>query len=530
MLNLFKLSLFSLILIFPLISGCRTQVISDTVDLPSNSEDLPLFFKTIDYESCFPNGMQYWKLKKNGKQGNYYLLLWENSEGHTISLKYGMVTPKTLAEMYKGLSSELDKSLKTRGGNTIEIKRFFGVGVINETERDHSLNILYATPEEVYLWKYTTPKTFGGSAWDYIAKVRKVAREHQYDVALRHGNITMRHWESSIHEFARLLRNDNDQRTEIVYTQVLQTNPNNYDAHMEFTSITDDREKIIQSAQVVYDNAEEKELIDASARILKKDIPSLIQYPMLGPADKGLKVVLIPLSPCNPWLLKDIATVYEEITSIPVIVRQLPVTWDPPEPSRSTYRPMLEQIASNILKTKSDFTYWPLAKLKEEIMKKAQEQGPQSVWFIRQLFKRMDEKGYQWDAEPLVHWLSAAISSKFSQDSDTMVVGITGLDIYARDAKYVFSSFGGQGNSPVSILSYARMTAKLTGQNQSRKLLVERTAKELVPAGFKKLRIPRSIDPTCPYSYANSLRRVDEKSLTLSDQVKKEIQRRKHDK
>ena len=188
----------------------------------------------------------------------------------------------------------------------------------------------------------------------------------------------------------------------------------------------------------------------------------------------------------------------------------------------------LERIASNIWKTKSDFTDWSLSKLKEEIMNKAKEEGPQAVTSINQIFKRMEDAGYQWDAAPIMSWLSQEIATCFSKDPNTMVVGITELDIYSRGTNFVFSLYGGLNDSPVSILSYAKMRAKLTGENQSRKRLTERAAKELVPASLKRLGITRSVDPSCPYSYSSGLQRLEEKTMNLSEPVKKEIERIKN--
>lgn len=125
-------------------------------------------------------------------------------------------------------------------------------------------------------------------------------------------------------------------------------------------------------------------------------------------------------------------------------------------------------------------------------------------------------------------WLSQAIDPYFSKDPNTMVVGITELDIFSGETNFVFSVYGGLNSSPVSIMSYAKMRAKLTGENQYRKRLTERAAKELVPASLKRLNISRSMDPSCPYSYSSGLQRLEEKTLNLSEPVKKEIERIKN--
>ena len=491
----------------------------------SNAEGSSELFEAIKQEPFFPGGISEWNLKKNIKGANYFLLQWENSSKHAITLRYRNATPNTIQFVYQGMAEELDKKLKEVGGNIVTLSEFFAVVIINDTQWNHSVNLLYGTPEGSYFWKYKIPNTFNADHEKYIAGITSVARKNQYEVALKYGNIIMGRWGGPVHEFARLMAIQNPPRAKIVYKNLLQTSPSNYEAQIEYTSITKNLEEAKQSAQIVARDAEDKNLLNAAAKILNKDIPEISSYPLFSEKDNGLKVILIPLEPCNPWLLDEIAKKYEKITTIPVVIRRLPVNWTAPEPSRSAYRPYLEIIASNIWKTKSDFGEWPLSKLKDEIMKKAKEEGPQAVTTINQIFKKMAEGGYQWDADPIMGWLSQAIPPFFSNDPNTMVVGITELDIFSGETNYVFSVYGGLNDTPVSILSYAKMRAKLTGENQSRKRLTERTAKELVPASLKKLGIARSIDPSCPYSYSSGLQRLEEKSTNLSEPVKNEIER-----
>nr|WP_320012432.1 hypothetical protein [uncultured Desulfobulbus sp.] len=508
----------------------HTIIVLSFLFLPpiSNAKDLPKFFESIRQETLFPNGINEWKLQKNIEGENYFLLQWENPSKHEITLKYREATPNTIQAVFQGMGEEIDKNLKQVGGNIVRLKEFFAVILINDTQWNHSVNMLYGTPEGAYFWKYKVPNTFETDYENYITAITQVARKHQYDVALKYGNVVMGRWGGPVHEFAKLLAGKNDPMTKDVYKHLLQTSPSNYDAQIEYTSITSNKDEASQSARIVERDAEEKTLLNTAAKILNKDIPTLTSYPFLNVKDKGLKVILIPLDPCNPWILDEISETYEKITSIPVIVRRLPVNWTAPEPTRSAYRPYLEKIASNIWKTKSDFSNWPLSKLKDEIMKKAEEEGPQAVTSINQIFKKMDEAGYQWDVDPIMNWLSQAIVPYYSKDPNTMVVGITELDIFSGETNFVFSVYGGRQNSLVSILSYAKMRAKLTGENQSRKRLTERAAKELVPASLKKLNIPRSTDPSCPYSYSSGLQRLEEKTLNLSEPVKKEIERIKN--
>ena len=494
----------------------------------SSGGDLPPFFDAAEQASFFPDGMGEWKLKTNVKQGNDHLLEWKNASRHEMTLRYRAAGPNTITAVYKGMGEEIDRKIKQTGGTILILKEFFAVIQINDTRRKHSVNLLYGTPAGVYFWTYKVPNTFGTDHGAYIAALEFAARKHQYDTALKYGNVVMGRWGGPVHEFARLLAQKKDPRAESVYRILLQTSSSNYEAQIEYAAITEDSRAAEQSARIVERGAEEESLLSTAADILNKDIPELSSYPLIGPEDKGLKVILIPMAPCNPWILEEISKIYEKITTIPVSIRRLPI--DPPvlEPSRSVYRPYLEQIASNIWKTKSDYSEWSLSTLKSNIMKQAEKEGPQSVISIRRLFEKMDETGYQWDAVPIVDWLSKEVAPYFSGDPEIMVVGITGLDIYSGEANFVFSLYGGLEHSPVSVLSYAKMRAKLTGEKQSRKRLMERTAKELVPASLKKLKIPRSMDPFCPYSYSSGLQRLEEKTLNLSEPVKMEIEKIKN--
>lgn len=493
--------------------------------LHSLADDLPPFFETITYDAFFPGGLQGWKLQYKVAEENNVQFDWVNAENHKITLKYRNAEPNTVQGVYQGLAEEVDRAMKEKGGNLVTVKEFFAVVLMQEDESNNSISVLYGTPKGAYLWKYRAANTAKINYDAYLNSVSFAVREQQYDEAVKLGNVVLGHWGGPIHEYAKLLASKKDKRTETVYRTLLETSPSNYEAHAEFIAITNKKDERIQSAKIIARDAEEENILNISAKTLNKEIPSISDFPQLSKSDKGLSVILIPLTPCNPWLLRDIAVTYQKITTIPVDIRRIPVAWNPPKPSRSVYRPYLEKIASGILKTQSNFSDWSLSQLKEEIMKKAKEEGPSAVIAVEQLFKKIDEQGYQWNADPIMNWLSKEIAPYYSKDPLTMVVGITELDIYSGDSNFVFSVFGGYPETPVSILSYGKMRAKMWGEKQSRKRLTERAAKELVPASLKKLNIPRSTDPSCPYSYSSGLPRLDEKSLKLSDPVKKEIKR-----
>lgn len=487
--------------------------------------ELPAFFESIKYENFFPGGRKGWEPDGKTTGENLTVVKWKNGEQHELTLTFREATSSTVQTMFSEMGKGLDDFLQNPGGQILSLSEYFAIVAINDSEKWHSLQLLYGTPDSVCLWKYQFPKDYKFNTEDYIKKVSLAAREHQYTTALKEGNVTMGRWGTPVHEYAKLLVQVGDPEAETVYHHLLRTSPSNYDAHVEFISLTKEKEKKIESARIVRRGAEEEKLLDAAAKVLNEGVPSLDSYQVISRNDKGLKVILIPLKPCNPWILKEIAETYKAITTVPVVIRRLPETWKLPPPSRSVYRRYLEKIALRIWPTKKDFTDWSLSKLQEELMTQARQDGPQAVQSLRELFKKIEGEGGQWDADPLMHWLSRAVLPYWSKDPNTMIVGLTEIDIYSGDTNFVFSVYGGLPESPVSLLSYARMRGQFNGEGQSRKRLVERAAKELVPASLKKLEIPRSTDPTCPYSYASGLQRLDEKTLILSDSVKKAIER-----
>ncbi|MCK9274063.1 MAG: hypothetical protein M0P57_03130 [Syntrophales bacterium] len=119
------------------------------------------------------------------------------------------------------MGEEIDKSIKQFGGNIVTLNEFFAVILINDTQWNHSVNLLYGTPEGAYFWKYKVPKTYETDYENYIAGLTLVARKHQYDVALKYGNIVMGRWGGPVHEFAKLLAGKNDPRAKDVYKHLL---------------------------------------------------------------------------------------------------------------------------------------------------------------------------------------------------------------------------------------------------------------------------------------------------------------------
>ena len=175
-----------------------------------------------------------------------------------------------------------------------------------------------------------------------------------------------------------------------------------------------------------------------------------------------------------------------------------------------------------------DFKEWKKDRYVEELIKAIESEDALSKYYVRDLVNKVDEKPGQYFVNPYLDWFSRTIEKYRSDDARTMYVGITEINIYSGDNNYVFSMHTAREKSQASILSYNMMLAETLGEEyKSRQRLKERIAKELVPASLKSLGIPRSTDPTCPYSYSSGVSRLDQKTLSLSDSVKTALEKLK---
>lgn len=445
-----------------------------------------------------------------------------NALGQTLELRHRQAASGTTDEAFMVLLSGLDEELV---GFSIEMRHSTAdqlLEFVAQKGDEQFLFVVYRSLRGASLWKVEGLES-EKQAVSYGEKIRLHAGEEQYTLALREGNINMGAWAQSIHAYAQLLAERKDLKAEKVYRNLLQRNASNYQAHLEFSRLATDESLRTECLRIILRDAEDTELLKEASGLLGLSSPTWDDYPVLSEKDEGFRVVLIPLPPCNLWMLEEVAKTYESMTTIPVCIRRLPEAWTFPDQKRSVYRRDLEKIAFSLLPDNPNVKAWSQADLQKTLMKAAKEKDPESVPYLEALFKRIEEGEFQWDASPLVATLNKRVQKVLPSNKYTMVVGITGNDIYGDNTRYLFSLHGG-GRAPLSVLSYSRMKA-YPGENPSRKRLAERCAKELVPASLKSLYIPRSIDPSCPYSYANGIQRLDEKTKTLSPVLVAEIER-----
>jgi predicted Zn-dependent protease len=246
----------------------------------------------------------------------------------------------------------------------------------------------------------------------------------------------------------------------------------------------------------------------------------------LGKGETGLQLILIPLEPCDVWFLEEVSGTYKKITDIPVKIRRLKEVWNLTAPDRIPYQRAIQEMLVRMKGQNIDFTDWKKDGYVEELKKTAESKDALTKYYVKDLVHKVEKETGQYFADPYLDWFSRILEKYRSNDDRTMYVGITGINIYSGDNNFIFSLHTTGRESQASVLSYYMMLARnLSEEYESRNRLTERIAKELVPASLKSLKIPRSTDPTCPYSYSSGISRLDQKTLRLSEPVKNSIER-----
>lgn len=430
--------------------------------------------------------------------------------------------------IFHNILATLNIVIKNNSGKFVDIIDTEARAEIIE-EKANKLVFIYALPSSVQIWTYGISGTGSEQIAPKYEQIRQFADRQRYEQAFAGGNVDMGHWAAYIHRYANQLYKDGQKEQSLtVLKNLLATMPFNYKAHLDFINRTDDQASAVNSAEIVFKNAEDCELIEQAANYLGKDVASLDSIPLLDKNETGLQLILVPLPPCNPYLLEEAAKTFRQITDIPVKIRRLRETWKWKPPERFSQQRTIQSMLVKFKGSNIDFTGWTKNRYIKEIQEAVETEDALSKYRVKDIIKKVKDEPGQYYVNPYLNRFCDILADYRSTDSNTMYVGITETSIYSGDNNFVFSQGKTGGKSPASILSYYMMLAKtLDEEYESRQRLTERIAKELVPAGLKQLGIPRSTDPTCPYSYSSGVARLDQKTLKLSDPVRQALQKLK---
>jgi predicted Zn-dependent protease len=377
-------------------------------------------------------------------------------------------------------------------------------------------------PNSVLFTTYSAGPDAASDTAGFLAKLGIAVNHQRYDEAVRMDQVQAGLWSSQIHAFAsELLRGGKRDEAVAVLKNVVASAPFDYQAHLEIAENTTDSAAARDSANVVYENAEDPTLVARAERYLgpkKQDA-----LPATTKDDGSLQVVLIILPSCDPRIASEAALLYEKTTGIPVRLSRLAEDADIKlgAPDRIPDQRRIQQAMIQKMGPTVDFSGWDLTRYGSELLKTVELGSALARFSTEDFVAKLQDRPGQYDAGRYLERLTSILVRYRSQNSRAIYVGLTATDIFLGDTNYVFSANVGKGDNSTSLVSYSRMTARMTGERyESRKRLIERLAKQLVPPTLATLGIPRPTDPTDPYSYADSVERVDQKTLTLSGPTK----------
>jgi predicted Zn-dependent protease len=428
--------------------------------------------------------------------------------------------------MLNNLLGYLNKEIKEKSGKFQALTPKNIQASIHEKNVDKSISALLM-PSSIHIWNLLTLPGDKRKIADIFRIIERQSNRQRYEEAVIQGNVAMGFWGPEIYAYAKYLNQSGQEKKGVaILRKILETSPLNYQAHIDFMDRTPDANAAKISAEIVFKNSENKIKIKRAADYLGISEKDYNAIPFLEKNETGLQMILIPLQPCNIWLLEETAATYEKITGVPVKIRRLAENWNLKAPDRIFGQRHVQSILIKLEKKQIDFSDWRKPRYISALKQAVSDEDPYSKYYVMDLIKKINLKPGLYEISPYLDWFSEVLRKIRSNDFRTMYVGITEVNIFDGDNNYIFSMYTPGNDSSASILSYNMMLAEtLSEEFESRKRLTDRIAKELVPASLKSLGIPRSTDPTCPYSYSSGVDRLDQKTLNLSDPVRRELEK-----
>jgi hypothetical protein len=376
----------------------------------------------------------------------------------------------------------------------------------------------FVMPGELVLWTLAQTNPVSNNIMQsYQDGLVGVVNRARFELSEARGELPFGRTGDASRAYAEsLLERGSHQEAVRVLKEVITTTPQDYKAQIEYARNTEDTDASRSSAKIVLENAESPELIAAAQRILTLDEKEQSSPPPVSKAEGGLQVILVPLQPCDLQLIKEASAVYSQITGIPVQIRSFPGDWDWGSFDRISNQRAIQQIIVQNEGSNIDFSTWTLFQYEEELKKLGAKADPITRYRVKEILNAADGQG-QYSLANRLNTFYSALSQFKSSDPHTVYIGVTSVNVALGDANFNFWAYVGQSGHKVGLLSYYMMTASQSGQpSESRNRLSQRIAKELVGVSLNILGVPIPSDPRDPASATNSVQRIDEKGVTLS--------------
>jgi predicted Zn-dependent protease len=495
-----------------------------TPGLKADETQLPSFLPSY-YAPFFQRDGETLNLVSQSDEDRIKKRLYANADNDfTVSLEHIACERPEQTAIFNNVLALITQNIENNQGLFIEVTETEVSAQVKLADSSRTV-FSFLLPESVQIWTLSSSLKDAAAFEDDFKMLRGFVNHQRYEEAQKAGNVSMGHWRVSISDHAQeLLAQGKTTEAVAILRELLATSPFDYEAHLLLVEHDPESPHARASARVVFKNAEENEEITQAADFLGIEKPVYEGFEVLAKGERGLQVILIPLPPCNLWLLEEVAKVFEGMTDIPVHIRRLPQEWVWGAPERVYRQRDIQKMLVRMREAHIDFTGWSAVRYAEALTEAVKNADALSQYWFGDLVEDIMQEPGQHFVDPYLDRFCALLAEQRSDDTRTMYVGITENNIYSGDSNYVFSLGRTSGDSPASILSYYMMLGStLEEEYATRTRLVERIAKEMVPASLKQLGIPRSTDPTCPYSYASGIQRLDQKTLTLADELKRAL-------
>lgn len=284
-------------------------------------------------------------------------------------------------------------------------------------------------------------------------------------------------------------------------------------------------------ARIAFERAEDTATRDGAQKWLsEKSEPRL---PLWDGKGDGRAICLVTLGDPPDWLVQRCAKGLHNILGIPVFTLGEKIQL--PNSDRSSFQRWVSGLRANVQWEKPEVRLFlreiglPTTDLTDRQVLTAIEaiiranRPPEELENFRRMKFQLGNKRYdqQWDAMKL--WEIIAESVKSEANQDILWLGVTNVDLFGGNANFVFGMAASPPNC--AIVSCARFSADFNGEPPDSNRLAERLLKQMLSSVGNLLGAPRSMEPTCPRSFPQSLAEHDAKSLTLCDECRESISR-----
>ena len=316
------------------------------------------------------------------------------------------------------------------------------------------------------------------------------------------------------------------------YRAALEHHPWHLDGQMRLAELLRDTgaaDAATEKAQLVYRHAETDALLSRAAIFLRKSTDPTFITNVASP-ESPYAVVLVPLADVDAWLLQEIRRQLQTVLNIRVSIEKSTITI--PKPRRDPMRVKAADLRQRIIKSSNDPVFRELlrhlnlstnkldrdedaisitgAVLNSLADKEQARRFREEMAFLRHL-------GPQWDAADLLSGMVQTLAP--TAGSRKGYLGVTALDLFSNESRYVFGSAAIGAN--YGVFSYRRYTSLVNDEPPDRERLAIRALKQALSSTGFLFGLVRCTDPTCARAYANSLPEHDAKEAKLCSQCKK---------